>query len=196
MSLFIALEGPHGVGKARLAAELSQSLGDVGLTAVNVSDPGTTDLGHELREMLLTRVDVEANAEAQALMFLAAKVQLWEEVVGPALDADQVVIADRWHLSTLVHQGMLLGDQDIRGLISRVLGNRRPDLNIVLIGEQKDHIEDSRFEKNLEVGYMNYCYNCVEGSAADLIYRYDTSIKSMNSIAESVFSIVMQKLET
>ncbi len=52
-----------------------------------------------------------------------------------------------------------------------------------------------RFESSLEVGYMNYCYNCVEGLEGDLIYRYDTSIKSFETTSEEVLSRVLNIVE-
>ena len=51
------------------------------------------------------------------------------------------------------------------------------------------------FESSLEVGYMNYCYNCVEGLEGDLIYRYDTSIKSIESTADEILTRVLNIVE-
>lgn len=196
MGYFIAIEGPNGVGKGHQLSMLTDNLKSAGHTPVMVSNPGTTDLGQEIRSLLNDRSEVDSKVEAQALMFLAAKVQLWEEVISPALESDQIVICDRWHLSTLVHQGMLFGDRDIKSLVSRVLGSRRPDLNIVLIGEQETYIgEDSKFERNLEVGYMNYCYNCVEGLEGDVIHRYETSMKSAKTIADDITARVLSIVE-
>ena len=199
MSLFIAFEGPDGVGKSTQVAALSENLKMRGSSPVTVSDPGTTDLGSELRRLLLDKQDIRIDSEAQALLFLAAKAQLWAEIIEPALEANQIVITDRWHLSTMVYQGMLQGDTSVDKLLTRVLGKRRPDLNIVLIGEEsklKENVDGvDRFESSLEVGYMNYCYNCVEGLEGDLIYRYDTSIKSVETTSEEVLSRVLNIVE-
>lgn len=200
MSLFIAFEGPDGVGKSTQVAALSESLKLKGYSPVTISDPGTTDLGSELRKLLLDKQDVGICAEAQALLFLAAKVQLWDEIVHPALAAGQIVITDRWHLSTMVYQGMLQGDESVDSMLTKVLHERRPDLNIVLIGEESQlnaNIEGKdRFESSLEVGYMNYCYNCVEGLPGDSICRYDTSIKSVEGAAKEILDRVLNIIES
>lgn len=197
--MFIAIEGPDGVGKSTQVAALTERLKEADMSPITVSDPGTTDLGLQLRGLLLDQQDVAIDPEPQALLFLAARVQLWNEIIGPALEANQVVITDRWHLSTLIYQGMLQG-QKLERLVSSVLGHRLPDVNIILIGDEsqlEENVEGvDRFESGLKVGFMNYCYSCVEGLKGDEIHRFDVSVSSSETTAKAIFDKVSSILKT
>ena len=100
--LFITFEGVEGSGKTTQAELLGQALSS--RDAIVVREPGGTELGEKMREMLLYG-GMEIDAEAEMYLFMAARSQLLAEVIRPALDAGQIVIADRYHDSTIAYQG-------------------------------------------------------------------------------------------
>ena len=100
--LFVTFEGVDGTGKTTQAEMLGQSLASS--DPVVVREPGGTELGERMREVLLYG-GMELDAEAEMYLFMAARAQLVHEVIAPALAAGQVVIADRYHDSTLAYQG-------------------------------------------------------------------------------------------
>ena len=100
--LFITFEGPEGAGKTTQVELLRDALAD--LSPVVTREPGGTPLGEQVRELLL-HSDVDMTHEAEMLLFMAARAELLGRVIGPALSAGRVVIADRYHDSTLAYQG-------------------------------------------------------------------------------------------
>ena len=133
MSRFIALEGADGCGKSTQVERLADWLRSEGEQVITVREPGSTSLGERVRDILLDG-DEPLCAEAEALRFLSSRAQLLDEVIEPALEAGQWVLADRFHLSTVVYQGLAgeLGEARAAQLCQVVLGDRRPSLNIVL----------------------------------------------------------------
>jgi dTMP kinase len=100
--LFITFEGSEGSGKTTQAELLSAWLEKE--SPVLVREPGGTELSEQIRDVLLYR-GLEIDAEAEMYLFMAARRQLIAEVIAPALAAGQIVIADRYHDSTLAYQG-------------------------------------------------------------------------------------------
>jgi dTMP kinase len=100
--LFITFEGVEGSGKTTQAELLGQALAE--RDAIVVREPGGTELGERIRDVLLFG-GMEISPEAEMYLFMAARSQLISEVIGPAIEAGQVVIADRYHDSTLAYQG-------------------------------------------------------------------------------------------
>ena len=100
--LFITFEGVEGSGKTTQAELLGQAL--AARDAIVVREPGGTELGERIRDVLLFG-GMEISPEAEMYLFMAARSQLISEVIGPAIAAGQVVIADRYHDSTLAYQG-------------------------------------------------------------------------------------------
>jgi dTMP kinase len=100
--LFITFEGTEGSGKTTQAELLSEWLQKE--SPVLVREPGGTELSEQIRDVLLYR-GLEIDAEAEMYLFMAARRQLIAEVIAPALAAGQIVIADRYHDSTLAYQG-------------------------------------------------------------------------------------------
>jgi dTMP kinase len=100
--LFITFEGPEGAGKTTQVELLGQAIAN--REPVMVREPGGNELGERIREIVLTGT-IELDAEAEMYLFMAARKQLIAEVIGPALAAGQIVVADRYHDSTLAYQG-------------------------------------------------------------------------------------------
>lgn len=99
-----------------------------------VREPGGTLLGERIRELLLHARDVNLSAEAQALLFSAARAQLTSEVVQPAVKSGTHVVADRYFDSTLAYQGYGLGaDLDgLRAATNLAARGLVPDLTFLL----------------------------------------------------------------
>lgn len=100
--LFITFEGTEGSGKTTQAELLGEWLGP--RDPIVVREPGGTELGEKIREVLLFG-GLAIDAEAEMYLFMASRRQLIAEVIEPALGRGQVVIADRYHDSTLAYQG-------------------------------------------------------------------------------------------
>ena len=100
--LFITFEGTEGSGKTTQAELLGEWLAKD--DPVVVREPGGTELGEQIRDVLLYK-GLEIDPEAEMYLFMASRRQLIGEVIAPALAAGQVVIADRYHDSTLAYQG-------------------------------------------------------------------------------------------
>ena len=100
--LFITFEGVEGSGKTTQVELLGQALGT--WSPVIVREPGGTELGERMRDVLLFG-GMAIDREAEMYLFMAARAQVVHEVIEPALIAGRVVIADRYHDSTVAYQG-------------------------------------------------------------------------------------------
>src|SRR5207247_5099817 len=100
--LFITFEGTEGSGKTTQAELLGEWLAKD--DPVVVREPGGTELGEQIRDVLLYK-GLEIDPEAEMYLFMASRRQLIGEVIAPALAGGQIVIADRYHDSTLAYQG-------------------------------------------------------------------------------------------
>ena len=102
--MFFSFDGIDGVGKSTQADLFAEWLRRQGREVVECRDPGSTPLGEKVRGILLdTKSSISVCAEM--LLYMAARSQLVEEVVQPALAAGKVVISDRFLLSNVVYQG-------------------------------------------------------------------------------------------
>lgn len=154
---FIVLEGGDGVGKSTQAALLSSWLTARGIPHILTREPGGTPVGEAIREVVLDRDDLEMPAESELLLILAARAAFVRGVVRPALEEGQVVLADRFSLSTLAYQGYGRGLDlgDVRDGLRIATGGLRPDLYIVLDlpaevasdRQRRDGMEPDRIEK-------------------------------------------------
>lgn len=104
--MFFSFDGIDGVGKSTQIALFCDWLRDAGHTVVECRDPGSTPLGDRLREIVLhSTVDTPIGQCAEMLLYMAARAQLVEQVIRPALDRGEVVVSDRFLLANVVYQG-------------------------------------------------------------------------------------------
>ncbi len=131
--LFITLEGGDGTGKSTQAALLEEWLTGLGRTVVRTREPGGTDAGVEIREIVLHhRGDIAPRAEA--LLYAADRAHHVATVVRPALARGEVVLQDRYLDSSVAYQGAgrVLDAQQIRELSLWAAEGLLPDLTILL----------------------------------------------------------------
>src|SRR5690606_10857423 len=101
--MFFSFDGLDGVGKTTQLELFAQWLGERGFEVVVCRDPGATPLGEAVRELLLHRGDLTIDARAEMLLYMAARAQMVDEVIRPALDAGKAVVADRYLLANVVY---------------------------------------------------------------------------------------------
>ena len=103
--MFFSFDGVDGVGKSTQVDLLGKWLRQQGREVTVCRDPGSTAAGEAIREILLHREDVDLAARAEMLLYMAARAQLVDEIIRPALDAGRIVISDRFLLANVVYQG-------------------------------------------------------------------------------------------
>lgn len=111
-TVFLSFEGIDGSGKTTQARRIADHLEARGCEVVRVREPGGTPLGESIRSLLL-QPDVEITPRAELLLFSAARAQLVETVIVPALARGAIVVADRFFDSTTAYQGGGRGVLDI-----------------------------------------------------------------------------------
>lgn len=132
---FIVIEGLEGAGKSTAIATVKAWLEAKGHKVVCTREPGGTPLAEQLRTLVKQACSQEQIApETELLLMYASRVQLLRNVIEPALQAGQWVLADRHDLSSRAYQGggRQLGDALINTLRQAVLGEIRPDLTLYL----------------------------------------------------------------
>ncbi|MGN8551301.1 UNVERIFIED_CONTAM: dTMP kinase [Microbacterium sp. SLM126] len=131
--LFITLEGGDGAGKTTQAALLEEWLTDAGRRVVRTREPGGTEVGRLIRDIVLHHRG-EVAARAEALLYAADRAHHVETVVRPALERGEVVIQDRYLDSSVAYQGAgrVLGTDEVRRLSLWATGDLLPDLTVLL----------------------------------------------------------------
>jgi dTMP kinase len=131
--LFISLDGLDGCGKSTQCRLLAAWLRSHGHAVTACADPGGTAIGTIIRGLLLEHRG-EMSLPCEALLFMASRAQLTAEIIRPALDAGQVVVADRYTLANVVYQGHAggLDPEQLRQIGRLATGGLEPDLTFVL----------------------------------------------------------------
>ena len=149
--MFVTFEGLDGSGKSTQVELLRQHLAERGRDVVATREPGGTDLGERVRELLLQGGEVSPWAEAA--LFAAARAELVAQVIAPALERGADVICDRYLDSSLAYQGIArgLGVDQVLALNVNAIRGILPDRTFLLMldadeagrrqGEEPDRIE-------------------------------------------------------
>jgi dTMP kinase len=131
--MFIVVEGPEGAGKSTLVRGINARLLAEGRQVLTVREPGGTPVAEAARKIVLkSRHDL--NAASELFLYLAARADLVEKQIRPALAAGQVVLADRFDLSTRAYQvaGRGLAADAVESALRIATGGLTADLTLVL----------------------------------------------------------------
>jgi dTMP kinase len=142
---FITFEGADGVGKSTQIRILAARLQAAGMEVLCLREPGGTRVGEAIRGLLLNPEHTEISDTCELLLYEAARAQLVEQVIAPALAAGTTVLCDRFADSTTAYQGCGRGLDDTLVEQANALGSRGlvPARTIVLTRDVGDALEDA-----------------------------------------------------
>jgi dTMP kinase len=166
--LFVTFEGIDRAGKTTQARMLCAALGE---DALAVREPGGTVVGERVRE-LVKDPSVEVGAEAEALLFAAARAELVARVILPALAEGRIVVSDRYLDSSLAYQGAArgLGVESVAAVNRFATAGLVPDLTFLLVLDARAAAaragETDRFEAE-GAGLQETVLSAYESLAAD-----------------------------
>ena len=148
--MFVSFEGLDGSGKTTQAKLLRTALQEEGREVVATREPGGTPLGEQLRELLLDGYDMSPWAEAA--LFAAARAELAERVIGPAIAAGKDVVCDRYIDSSLAYQGLArdLGVDRVLELNLVATGGLLPDRTILVLVDPETALARSTSSDRIE----------------------------------------------
>ncbi len=205
---FITFEGGEGTGKSTHAARLAERLKAFGVGVHLTREPGGSPGAEIMRYVILSGVAKPLGAEAEAMLFAAARDDHLKTVIRPALDRGVWVICDRFADSTRIYQGVA-GDVDsrsIRAMERIVVGDTKPDLTFILdvpakVGMQRatkrrgdsgaDRFENEAlaFHEKLRDGFL-----VLAASEPERCVLIDATVPK-EDVAEQIWRIVSQRLD-
>lgn len=128
--LFITLEGPDGSGKSTALKLIGNYLETKGIEFTVTREPGGTEIGEEIRHIILDEKNNNMSIETEALLYAAARGQHVHEKILPALERGEIVVCDRFLLSSLAYQGVGrgLGIEEVKAINDFAIRGVEPDL--------------------------------------------------------------------
>ncbi len=174
--MFITFEGGDGCGKSTQQKLLGDWFRSQGREVAQCRDPGSTALGDAVRNILLHGKDLQITDKTEMFLFMAARCQMVEEVIRPALANGKVVLSDRFLLSSFVYQGCAGGvpmtQLETAGQMATT--GIMPDLSIILdipyemgLQRMKGRAERDRMEEKGEAYHQRVRYGFLEWAQND-----------------------------
>ena len=169
--IFITFEGIDGCGKSTQCELLKDYLKENDKDFIFVREPGGTVIGERIREILLDKKNSQMTARTELLLFEAARAQITDEVIKPALEEGKIVLCDRFFDSSSAYQGMArgMGMDFVGSLNMAATGGLKPDITFFFDitaeealarrgkrGEASDRIELAglKFQEDVRKGYL------------------------------------------
>lgn len=203
--MLIAFEGGEGSGKGTQIRILAERLKNLGFKVLIIFEPGGTELGQAVRNLLLNREDLKICFMAEALLFTASRAQQVVEVTNKALEEGYVVLSDRSFYSTYAYQGYGRG-LDLKSLslmTELAVGSTKPNLVFLLdvppkIGLKRKkgqnevnklEKEDFKFHQRVRNGFLKLA------SKDKKVWRVFNSRNNIQKISEDVWNEVKKYLK-
>lgn len=165
---FLVLDGPDGSGKSTQVKLLAEVIANGGAEVELVCDPGGTEIGSQIRRILLDRGNVAMSVYCEMLLYMASRAQLYSERIAPALAAGKCVISDRWVSSTYAYQAVAgeIGNDAVLAVANACLERTWPDLTMIIdladnvamdrVGHSRDRMEEKgqRFHSKVREAFL------------------------------------------
>ena len=133
--LLITFEGPEGSGKTTLINAIAAHLAEKGEDPMILREPGGTDIGERIRNILLDTASEGMCAETELLLMVASRAQLVREMIEVGLQAGMIILCDRFADASVAYQGFGrgLGEKQVHVLNKLALGNIEPDMTFLCL---------------------------------------------------------------
>ena len=168
---FVVFDGPDGCGKSTQVRRFADWANAQGVTVTEVREPGGTEIGEQIREILLDPSNGLMTIRAEMLLYMASRAQLLEERIRPALVRGELILADRFVSSTLAYQGTAGGmtRDEILDVARVAIGDMWPDDIVIFdvdtataakrMNPELDRMEQkgAEFHERVRQGYLQQC---------------------------------------
>ena len=204
--MFITLEGPEGSGKSSQLPALAEFLRSRGYTVLTTREPGGTPIGDQVRQVLTRMENQGMSPRSETLLFCAARAQLVDQVIRPALARGEVVISDRYADSTLAYQGYGHGNDlaVLRQLLHFATGGLWPELTLLLDVDSAAGLERRRssggewnrlddyalsFHQRVRQGYLDLAHSQPER------WVVVDAAQPMDAVQQALRQVILRRLE-
>ncbi|MDD3183875.1 MAG: dTMP kinase [Anaerostipes sp.] len=152
MGLFITMEGPDGAGKSTQIDLLRDYLLEKGYDIIVCREPGGTEISESIRQIILNKDYTKMGNMTELLLYAAARAQLVEEVIRPAIEEGKVVICDRFLESSVVYQGIArgMGIELVYKVNEYAIGDMMPDLTVMIDLDAEEGIQRKKNQTELD----------------------------------------------
>ena len=202
--MFITLEGPEGSGKSTQIKRLAKHLEEIGYSVITTREPGGTPISDQIRQVLVRMENKELHPRTEMLLFLAARAQLVEQVIKPALQEGKIILCDRYGDSTLAYQGYGHGLdlEQLNQMLDFATDHLKPDLTILLdldvkTGLMRKKAKDewnrldayeALFHERVREGYLRLAREEPER------WRIVDASQAIDAVQEDLFQIILDAL--
>lgn len=201
----ITFEGGEGVGKTTQVARLKERFQAMGKQVVVLREPGGTVISEQIREVVLAKKNAQMSDTTEVLLFQAARAQIYQEVVIPALNAGKIVLMDRSRDSSVVYQGMVrgFGKKLIEQLNDISTSKTRPNLTFLLdvsvdigLKRREDDGDGNRLEDEAKAFHRKVRAAYQQLAAENDHHRWHCidAKRPIEEVEEAIWSVMTQKL--
>lgn len=202
MGFFITFEGPDGSGKTTASKGVYERLLKDGYDVIYTREPGGIDIAEQIRNVILDVKNTAMDYKTEALLYAASRRQHLVEKVLPALEANKIVICDRFIDSSLAYQGYArnIGIEEVYKINMFAIDNHLPDKTIFLDIDAKvalDRISDRKNKDRLDMEALSFHSRVFDGYQEvikmfeDRIIKVDAS-KSTDVVVEACYQEVLK----
>ena len=201
---FVTFEGGEGAGKTTLINRVYDYLTSKGNDVIKTREPGGTELGKHVRELVLHKEDYHPTKRSELFLFLADRAQHVEEMILPALEQEKIVLCDRFNDSTLAYQGAARSfDREVlKGFCAFAVNDLVPDLTLFLdldpeIGLMRAKQGNEKAHDRLEKEELSFHVKVREAFLSfskEEPYRFHVIDASQPT--DTVFDLAIQEIDT
>ena len=202
---FIVFEGPDGSGKTTILNKVNEILISKGYKTNLLREPGGTFISEKIRDIIIDNENINMDAKTEALLFAASRAQLVSEKIKPLMEAGEIILCDRFVLSSLTYQGVGrgLGIDEIKAINDFATDGLKADLTVFFNIDYKEALIRKRANftadrlENEEFDFHKKIFDAYLDMAKlyqDEICEIDAS-KSIDEVSKSALDLILNILE-